>query len=69
MRPTEIGPSNPHHPGHEGPALLRQWARGPGVKEGDPVGLAWLNDACGACEYCITGWETLCERPIECCGP
>ena len=31
------------------------------VKEGDPVGVAWLHDACGACEYCITGWETLCE--------
>jgi propanol-preferring alcohol dehydrogenase len=31
------------------------------VKEGDAVGIAWLHDACGACEYCITGWETLCE--------
>ena len=31
------------------------------LKEGDPVGIAWLHDACGACEYCQTGWETLCE--------
>ena len=37
---------------------------GPGVKnlkEGDAVGIAWLHDACGGCEYCVTGWETLCE--------
>ncbi len=31
------------------------------LKDGDPVGIAWLHDACGACDYCITGWETLCE--------
>jgi propanol-preferring alcohol dehydrogenase len=31
------------------------------LKEGDPVGIAWLHDACGRCEHCITGWETLCE--------
>jgi D-arabinose 1-dehydrogenase-like Zn-dependent alcohol dehydrogenase len=40
-------------------------AAGPGVKrlkEGDKVGIAWLHDACGWCDYCITGWETLCER-------
>jgi propanol-preferring alcohol dehydrogenase len=22
----------------------------------------WLHDACGHCEYCETGWETLCDR-------
>ena len=39
------------------------WAPGSrGLKEGDPVGVAWLHDACGACEHCWTGWETLCER-------
>jgi propanol-preferring alcohol dehydrogenase len=30
------------------------------LKEGDPVGIAWLHDACGSCEFCVTGWETLC---------
>jgi propanol-preferring alcohol dehydrogenase len=30
------------------------------VKKGDAVGIAWLHDACGLCEFCITGWETLC---------
>jgi hypothetical protein len=30
------------------------------LKEGDPVGLAWLHDSCGWCEYCRTGWDALC---------
>ena len=30
------------------------------VKEGDRVGVPWLHTACGHCEHCITGWETLC---------
>src|SRR3546814_6186732 len=49
-------------PGHEGAGIVA--AIGPGVtglKEGDAVGVAWLHDACGHCEHCITGWETLCE--------
>jgi propanol-preferring alcohol dehydrogenase len=55
-------PKLPFIPGHEAAGLVSKV--GPGVtslKEGDPVGIAWLHDACGACEYCITGWETLCE--------
>lgn len=56
-----IKPTPPFIPGHEGAGIVA--ALGPGVtglKEGDPVGIAWLHDACGACESCITGWETLC---------
>ncbi len=30
------------------------------LKEGDRVGVPWLHTACGHCEHCITGWETLC---------
>ena len=36
---------------------------GPGVthlKLGDRVGLAWLHSACGHCNFCLSGWETLC---------
>jgi propanol-preferring alcohol dehydrogenase len=57
-----VKPSLPFIPGHEGAGVVA--AVGAGVrdlKEGDPVGLAWLHDACGGCEYCQTGWETLCE--------
>ena len=31
------------------------------VKEGDRVGIPWLYSACGHCEHCLGGWETLCE--------
>jgi propanol-preferring alcohol dehydrogenase len=58
-----VKPAPPFIPGHEGAGIVA--ALGPGVvslKEGDPVGVAWLHDACGACEYCMTGWETLCEK-------
>ena len=54
-------PVPPFIPGHEGAGIIA--AVGPavkGFKEGDRVGIAWLHDACGGCEYCVTGWETLC---------
>jgi propanol-preferring alcohol dehydrogenase len=25
------------------------------------VGVPWLHTACGHCEHCLTGWETLCD--------
>lgn len=57
-----VKPSPPFIPGHEGAGVVA--AVGPGVtqlREGDAVGIAWLHDACGSCEHCISGWETLCE--------
>jgi propanol-preferring alcohol dehydrogenase len=57
-----VRPTLPFIPGHEGAGIVT--TLGPGVtalKEGDPVGIAWLHDACGSCEFCITGWETLCS--------
>lgn len=57
-----VKPALPLVPGHEGVGTVA--ALGAGVKnlkEGDPVGIAWLHDADGTCEYCLTGWETLCE--------
>jgi len=56
-----VKPSLPFVPGHEGAGLVAAVGRGvKSLKEGDPVGIAWLHDACGECEFCITGWETLC---------
>jgi alcohol dehydrogenase, propanol-preferring len=55
-------PPLPFIPGHEGAGVIA--ACGPGVnglKEGDAVGVAWLHDACGQCEYCMTGWDSLCR--------
>ncbi len=58
-----VKPSPPFIPGHEVAGVVA--ALGPDVtdfKLGDPVGVAWLHDACLRCEYCETGWETLCEH-------
>lgn len=56
-----IKPSPPFVPGHEGVgtvvAIGEDVTR---VKVGDKVGNAWLWSACGECEYCEKGWETLC---------
>lgn len=57
-----VKPSLPFIPGHEGVGIVAGvGANVRGLKEGDAVGVAWLHDACGTCEHCITGWETLCE--------
>jgi len=56
-----VKPTVPFIPGHEGAGFVA--ALGPGVKhlkEGDRVGIAWLHSACGYCEFCLSGWETLC---------
>lgn len=56
-----VKPRLPFTPGHEGAGIVT--ALGPGVthlKEGDRVGIAWLHSACGHCDHCLGGWETLC---------
>ncbi|ANW01412.1 alcohol dehydrogenase AdhP [Bradyrhizobium icense] len=58
-----VKPVPPFIPGHEAAGVVA--ALGPDVadfKLGDAVGVAWLHDACMRCEYCETGWETLCEH-------
>ena len=58
-----VKPMMPLIPGHEGAGIVT--ALGPGVthlKEGDRVGIAWLHSACGHCDYCLAGWETLCPQ-------
>ena len=27
--------------------------------------MPWLGEACGVCDYCIDGWETLCEKQVN----
>jgi len=49
-------------PGHE---VVGEVVRtGPGClhQVGDRIGVAWLRSTCGACRFCRTGTENLCER-------
>ena len=57
-----IKPSPPFIPGHEGVGIVTEL--GAGVTEvqlGERVAMPWLGYACGTCDYCVSGWETLCE--------
>ncbi|HEU0240529.1 MAG TPA: alcohol dehydrogenase AdhP [Micromonosporaceae bacterium] len=56
-----VKPAPPFVPGHESVGIVTEL--GPGVSEisvGERVALPWLGYACGTCDYCGSGWETLC---------
>jgi propanol-preferring alcohol dehydrogenase len=56
-----VKPTPPFIPGHEGVGIVTEL--GPGVSEvalGDRVAMPWLGYACGICDYCVSGRETLC---------
>jgi propanol-preferring alcohol dehydrogenase len=58
-----VKPEPPFIPGHEGVGEIVKL--GPGEHElelGDMVGNVWLWSACGQCEHCRSGWETLCDK-------
>lgn len=58
-----VKPTPPFVPGHEGAGtVVAVGDRVTRVAVGDQVGNAWLWSACGECEYCQTGWETLCPQ-------
>jgi propanol-preferring alcohol dehydrogenase len=55
-------PEPPFIPGHEGAGVVSALGAGvTTVKEGDRVGVPWLHTACGLCEHCLGGKETLCR--------
>lgn len=57
-----VKPPLPFIPGHEGAGHVAAVGAGVrGIREGDRVGVPWLHTACGHCEHCLTGWETLCD--------
>jgi len=61
-----VKPTPPFIPGHEGVGIITKV--GPGVTThtvGDRVAVPWLGHACGTCDYCVSGWETLCESQIN----
>ncbi len=57
-----VKPKLPFTPGHEGVGIVESLgARVIDVAVGDRVAIPWLGYACGTCDYCVSGWETLCE--------
>ncbi len=56
-----VKPKMPLVPGHEGVGVIEKL--GSNIKHlevGDRVGVPWLYSACGHCEFCLDGRETLC---------
>ena len=61
-----VKPAPPFVPGHEGVGIVERL--GPdvtGLSEGDRVAIPWLGWACGTCEHCLSGWETLCPNQLN----
>lgn len=61
-------PTLPLIPGHEVTGHVA--AAGAGVthfREGDRIGVPWMYSACGHCEFCLSGMETIC-RSAEATG-
>ncbi|KXV15573.1 alcohol dehydrogenase [Acetobacter malorum] len=56
-------PTLPFIPGHEGVGtVVKAGSAVTHVRVGDEVGVPWLYSACGHCEHCLGGWETLCAK-------
>ena len=56
-----VKPTLPLVPGHEGVGeIVEIGAEIHHLKLGDRVGIPWLYSACGQCDYCLEGRETLC---------
>ena len=52
-------------PGHETVGIVDKAGAGVrSVKEGDRVGIAWLQNTCRECEFCRSGRENLCAKAV-----
>jgi propanol-preferring alcohol dehydrogenase len=61
-----VKPRLPFTPGHEGVGLVEAIGSDvTNVATGDRVAIPWLGYACGSCDYCVSGWETLCESQLN----
>ncbi len=65
--PNEIGQRNGNFRrvvGHEGVGRVSKLAEGASdyLKIGDRVSVAWFYDACGVCDFCVSGNETFCRK-------
>lgn len=58
-----VKPSPPFVPGHEGIGIVEAAGDQVGhLSVGDRAAIPWLGEACGHCDHCVSGWETLCPE-------
>ncbi|MFB7185663.1 alcohol dehydrogenase AdhP [Streptomyces sp. NPDC056230] len=58
-----VKPDPPFVPGHEGIGVVEAiGAQVSHLEVGDRVAIPWLGEACGRCDHCVSGWETLCLK-------
>ncbi|KAA8493232.1 alcohol dehydrogenase [Porphyridium purpureum] len=58
-----VPPKAPLTGGHEGAGeVVAVGEDVTSLKIGDRVGIVWLYSACGECEHCVKGNETVCEK-------
>jgi alcohol dehydrogenase, propanol-preferring len=58
-----VKPNLPFVPGHEGIGIVERLGEGvTSPRVGQRVAIPWLGWACGECEWCIKGQETLCPH-------
>ena len=50
-------------PGHQVVGTVESSPGGSQLRPGQRVGVPWLNTTCGACRFCQSGRENLCESP------
>lgn len=56
-------PVLPLIPGHEVTGHIAELGEGVAdLSVGDAVGVPWMYSACGSCEYCRAGMETICKQ-------
>jgi alcohol dehydrogenase, propanol-preferring len=61
-----VKPTPPSIPGHEGVGIVERVGDDvDAVEVGARVAIPWLGTACGRCDHCVTGWETLCESQVN----
>jgi len=54
---------SPVTPGHQVVGTVERCGPGADLPRGLRAGIAWLRRTCGACHFCTTGRENLCDAP------